>query len=259
MGRHTNGQQAAPAFGDWRARMALRGGPVTHMMARAGWLVFGVLCAVLMVGVAVLYAANPGEQGADNSMGANFVGGMVVFVPIGAVIGALLGLPVQAAARSWLRTPTELERRAARAAEEHATRFVADGLRPSGWWTGAYERCAKSVTAFHAVVGTVRDGAGREWFTTIGDTLDLELAEALRLARLGESLAPEVPDGTRLTGAALEVADLLRAAERSFAETTERAASIALDLRDETDFVRVRAQLEMLAAQAPHLRAQGPS
>ncbi|MCT2584108.1 hypothetical protein [Actinophytocola gossypii] len=257
MGRHANGEQAAPAFGDWRARMALRGGPVTHMIARAGWGVFAVLCAVLMVGVAVLYAANPGENGADNSTGANFIGGMIAFVPIGAAIGALLGLPAQFAVRSWLRTPTELERRAARAAEEHATRFVADGLRASGWWAGAYERCAKSVTAFHAVVGTLRHGAGQDWFTGIGDTLDLELAEALRLARLGEGLAPDVSNGARLTGAALEAADLLRAAERSFAETTERAASIALDLRDETDFVRVRAQLEMLAAQAPHLRAEG--
>ncbi|HEX2134164.1 MAG TPA: hypothetical protein VHH15_21690 [Actinophytocola sp.] len=243
-----------PALGDWRARMALRGGPVTHVIARAGWLVFAVLCAVVMVGVAALYAANPGEHGADNSTSANFVGGLVIFIPIGAAIGSLLGLPAQFAARSWPRTPTDLERRAARAAQEHATRYATTGLRPSGRWARAYERCATSVTAYHAVVGTVREGAGRDWFTGIGETLDLELAEALRLARLGESLAPEA---TELDGAALECADLLRAAETSFAETTERAASIALDLRDDADFVRVGAQLEMLAAQAPHLRAEG--
>ncbi|WP_147263933.1 hypothetical protein [Prauserella sp. PE36] len=54
-----------------------------------------------------------------------------------------------------------------------------------------------------------------------------------------------------------KVAELLRAAETSFAETTERAAAIALGLRDDSDFVRVRAQLDMLAEQAPNLRAEG--
>jgi hypothetical protein len=47
---------------------------------------------------------------------------------------------------------------------------------------------------------------------------------------------------------------MLGAAEKAFAETTERAATIALDLRDESDFERVRAQLDMLAEQAPQLR-----
>jgi hypothetical protein len=42
---------------------------------------------------------------------------------------------------------------------------------------------------------------------------------------------------------------------KAFAETTERAASIALDLRDDSDFAQVRAQLDMLAEQAPQLRA----
>jgi len=73
-------------------------------------------------------------------------------------------------------------------------------------------------------------------------------------ARLGENL--ELRDG-KLDGTALRVLDRLRAAERSFAETTERAAAIALELRGSSDFVRVRAQLDMLAEQTPHLRDSG--
>ncbi len=232
---------------DWRARMALKGGPISHAIARAGWFVFAMLGALAMVGVAALYAANPGERGADNSTAANFVGGLIVMMPIGAVIGALIGLPAQFAARTWLRNPTEAERRAARAAEP---KLPSHGL--SGRWARSYETCARSVTAYHEIVATLSEGAGRDWLAGIGKTLDEELAESLRLARLGESLDPG--DG-ELDGTARRVLDRLREAEKSFAETTERAASIALELRDESDFVRVRAQLDMLAEQTPHLRA----
>lgn len=229
--------------------MALKGGPISHAIARAGWFVFAMLGALAMVGVAVLYAANPGERAADNSVAANFVGGLIVMAPIGAVVGALIGLPAQFAARTWLRNPTEAERRAARAAQP---RLPSHGLRASGRWARSYEICERSVAAYHEVVATLSHGAGRDWLAGIGGTLDEELAESLRLARLGESLEPD--DG-ELDGTALRVLDRLRDAERSFAETTERAAAIALELRDESDFVRVRAQLDMLAEQTPHLRA----
>lgn len=226
--------------------MAQRGGPVTHAIARAGWAVFGMLGALPMVVVAVLYMSDPSADAADNSAVANLVGGLVVFVPIGAAVGGLLGLLAQFAARSWLRAPTPAERRAAR---------EVTGLRPSGRWMRSYKTCAEAVTSFHAIVATLPAGAGRDWLTDIGTTLDDELSEALRLAKLGESLHPE--GRRRMSETASKVADLLSDAERSFAETTQRAAAIALDLRDESDFVRVRAQLDMLAEQTPHLRAEG--
>jgi hypothetical protein len=231
---------------DWRARMAVRGGPLSHAIARAGWLVFAMLGALVMVGVAVLYAANPTARAVDNGVAANFVGAVIVMAPIGAAVGALLGLPAQFAARAWLRNPTDAERRSAREA------IPAHGLRASGRWARSYETCAREVTAYHEIVATLPDGAGRDWLAGIGETLDDELSESLRLARLGESLEP---DGGELDGTALRVLDRLRTAEKSFAETTERAAAIALELRDESDFVRVRAQLDMLAEQTPHLRA----
>ncbi len=239
-------------YGNWRARMAVRGGSVSHSLARAGWLVLGILGTALMVLVAYLYASDPGPAGANNGFAANFVAGLIVMLPIGALLGGLLGLPVQFATRAWLRTPTRAERRAARAVApaEPAYAPPAHTLRKGGRWARAYENCARSVGAFHAVVATLPEGAGRAWFDQIGATLDGELAEALRLARLGEGLAPDGPP----TGTALTVTDMLGAAQKAFAETTERAATIALDMRDESDFDRVRAQLDMLAEQAPQLR-----
>jgi hypothetical protein len=234
-------------YDDWRRRMAVRGGAVSHSLARAGWLVAGMLGAFAMVVVALLYASNPGADAADNGFAANLVGALIVMLPIGAVLGGLLGLPVQFATRAWLCTPTRAERRAAR---EVPRPVPEHGLRPGGRWARTYENCARSVAAFHAAVATLRPGAGRDWFDQIGTTLDDELAEALRLARLGEGLTP---DGEP-RDSALTVADLLGAAEKAFAETAERAAAIALDMRDEPDFGRVRAQLDMLAEQAPQLR-----
>lgn len=237
---------------DWRGRMALRGGPVSHALARAGWLVFAILGAVAMMVVSVFFAAGPDPE---NSAAANLVGALIVLTPIGSAIGALVGLPVQFAARSWLRNPTAAERRAARAAYAEATaRLPAHDLRPHGRWARFYEACGRSVATYHEIVATLADGAGRDWLAGIGTTLDAELAEALRLARLGESLEPD--DGTAAGETVYLVLERLRAAKTSFAETTERAAKIALDLRDNSDFVQVRAQLDMLAEQAPQLRAK---
>jgi hypothetical protein len=105
---------------------------------------------------------------------------------------------------------------------------------------------------------------GKDWFADIGETLNGELAEALRLAQLGESLEPDDPDNTadpddtadttETSETARRVLEQLQAAETAFAETTDRAATVALDLRHESDFVRVRTQLDVLAEQAPQLR-----
>jgi hypothetical protein len=237
---------------EWRARMAVRGGRFSHLLARAGWLLGAGLGAIAMIIVAVIFAADPGE--ADLSASEAFIGGFIVFTPIGAVMGALVGLPAQFAARAWLRDPTPDELRATALAKLAARRKIlpAHGLQPLGRWARFYESCARSVAAYHAVVDTVPEGAGRDWLADIGKTLDDELDEALRLSKLGESLEPA--DLTEPGETAYRVLERLRAAKKSFDETTERAAAIALDLRDDSDFVRVRAQLDMLAEQAPRLR-----
>jgi hypothetical protein len=212
-------------------------GRIAQTLARSGWLLFAALGALVMVVSAVTWAADPAERG-DDPFAAMLIGGLVVFVPIGAIVGALVGLPIQFAARALLRPAT-------------GPSNPSHGLAPGGLWAEAYEACARSVAAFHTIAAAVSSAAGRDWLAGIGETLDDELAEALRLARIGESLAPEgEPAGTALT-----VHEMLVTAVKAFAETTDRAAVIALDLREGSDFAQVRAQLDMLAEQAPQLRA----
>lgn len=255
MSRHAKGEDTGQPGGvpAWQAGMRVRGGRVTHTVARAGWLAFAMVGAAIGVAVAAIYAASPGEHGADNSPAANFVGGMILFVPIGAVVFGLLGLAMQFTARAWLRTaPPKISRRERRA-QVLAERLDEAGLRPSSTWARHYESCARSVMSFHDIVNGMAGGAARDWFTDVGSTLDSELAEALRLARLGDSL--ETSGDGQLSPTASRTHELLKEAVTSFARTTDRAAGIALDLRDDSDFVRVRAQLDMLAQQAPQLRA----
>lgn len=249
MTRHQAGR-----FDDWRARMAVRGGPLTHAVARAGWAALAVVGVVVMTVVAMVWAINPSEEATDNGPAANFMGAFILGVPFGAVVFGLIGVAVQYAARSWLRTPTAAERDAARAAQRPASPYTDDGLLAGGRWAQSYERCAASLRSFHTVVTTLPDGPGRNWLTDVGSTLDDELREALRLAKLGDGLAP---DGHAIAGTPRRIADLLTSAERSFAQTADRAAAIALDLRKDTGFEAVRAQLDTLAAQTPHLRASG--
>lgn len=214
-------------------------GRVTRTLARAGWLLFATLGALAMIVVSVVYAADPAARDGDPAA-ATLIGALIVFMPIGAVLGTLVGLPAQFVARAVLRS----RERAVPAAPPRL-------LAPGGRWSDAYETCARSVRAFHTVTETVSPGAARDWFVRIGETLDGELTEALRLARIGESLAPDgEPAGTALTAA-----DMLATAAKTFAETTDRAAAIALELHDGSDFAQVQAQLDMLAEQAPQLRA----
>jgi hypothetical protein len=240
--------------GDGREQARLPGSGAPSESARKTWVAFAVLGVVVTILVAVLNTVSPGY--------------LIVLLPAGAALGGFVGFWVQLVGQAWLgnppaATPANLDAgragliqaqlQAARAAADAAaTRAPEHGLQPTSRWARAYLACVRSVAAYHAVVGEVPAGTGRDWLADIGTTLDRELAEALRLARLGESLAPEGPGGPSET--ARRVLERLRAAKKSFAETTDRAVAIALDLRAESDFIRVRAQLDLLAEQAPNLR-----
>ena len=227
---------------DDREQRAAGTGPLTQVIAEAGWLVCGILGLVVMVLLAALVSSTP----------VDLLGTLSVLVPLGAAGGALGGTVAQSAARArllGLPAGTGTQRHIA---PETVQPMPGYGLRRHGRWERFYEACARSVATYHEVVDTVSDGPAREWLAGIGATLDAELAEALRLARLGESLEPDDLTGPGET--VYKVLERLRAAKTSFAETTERAAAIALDLRRDSDFVRVRAQLDMLAEQVPQLR-----
>jgi hypothetical protein len=217
---------------------------VTQVLAEAGPLVCGLLGLV----VTVLFSAVV----VGGSAGA-LLGLLAVLGPVGAVGGVVGGLRAQHAARERLLAPARRP-----VGEIDSTGWIAlpvHDLRPHGRWARFYEACHRSVSRYHGIVATVAPGPGRDWLARIGETLDAELAEALRLARLGQSLEPDELTGPGET--VYQVLLRLRAAKESFAETTERAAAIALDLRQDSDFVHVRAQLDMLAEQVPQLRELG--
>lgn len=240
--------------GDGREQARPPGSGAPSASARKTWIAFAVLGVVVTILIAALSAAAP-----------NY---LILLIPAGAALGGFVGFWVQLIGQAWLGNspaakPANLDAgranviqaqlQTARAAADAATTRAPDhGLHPTGRWAQAYLACVRSVAAYHAVIGEVPAGTGRDWLAKIGGTLDRELAEALRLARLGENLEPNGPGEPSET--AQRVLELLRAAEKSFAETTNRAVAIALDLRAESDFVRVRAQLDLLAEQAPHLR-----
>lgn len=220
-------------------RSPARAGRATEVLAEAGRFVCGILGLVMMAFLAGLVGGS----------GVALLAWMAVLVPIGVVGGVVAGNAAQLAAQNRLLALPAAPARVAIPA------IPAYGLRRDGRWERFYEACARSVARYHDVVATVPHGAGRNWLADIGATLDAELAEALRLAQLGESLEPD--ELTTPGETVYKVLERLRSAKHSFAETTERAAAIALDLRRESDFVHVRAQLDTLAEQVPQLRATG--
>lgn len=244
---------APPPGGDWRRRMAVRGGRVSHTLAAQGWLVFllvGVGVGLLVGGlIGLTDVPEPGDPGLGVRLVASAIVG-VIFCAVPSVL--FVGLPVQALARSYLRSASPEELQAMQQAVAAAPAGLPDGLVPGSRWARAYSGCVESVTAFHGVVRTVPDGPAKDWLRDIGTRLDTELAEALRMARLGENVEAGAPGAAvaRSVGARLEVA------RAGFHDTTEHAAAIALDLRTDTGLEAVRAQLDQLAAQAPHLRTE---
>lgn len=122
----------------------------------------------------------------------------------------------------------------------------------SGDWAGRYQRCRTAVRKFHAIVDATAPSTGRDWMRSIAVDLTGELDEVLRLVRYGVVLAPApTPDADPT---ALELARRLDEAETAFEETVSHAGRIAVELTDQVDFERIRAELTMLAEQAPRLR-----
>ncbi|MBA0128129.1 hypothetical protein H0B56_21500 [Haloechinothrix sp. YIM 98757] len=236
---------------DWRDRTSVKGGPLVHGLARAGWGAGAVVGAAVVPGAVVLGGALGGT-----GIGAALLV-LAVLLVAGAVPGAALGALAQQGARSWLCAPTEQEQRSARARSAHAERLDASDLDDSSRWGRHYQACAASVHAFHELVRTVPAGRSRDWLADIGERLDGELAEALRLARLGQQLDSGVSQHEEQAATPERIVERLRAAEADFAATVERASAIALESTGDSDFQHLHAELDMLAEQAPRLRLPG--
>jgi len=247
--RTGNGTQSG-GQSQWQAGMQVRGGRVTHTLARVGWLVFGAAGIVLGGVVAVVFGLN--EDDPDYGFAAAFLGGLILFVPICTVFTVLIGLGAQFGTRAWLRTAPPVVSQQQREQQELAAQLADAGVRPDSRWGQHYANCLRAVSGFHDLVRELPDNAAGDWFADIGRTLDGQLAEALRLAKLGESLTAGSA-GRNPSPTAVRIDQSLHAAVNAFNRTMERAASIALELHGEADFTRIRSQLDMLQQQAPQL------
>lgn len=236
---------------EWRAGMRTRGGRVTHTIARAGWMIFGGVGAALGVVLGVMFGV--AEDDPDSGFVGMFIGGMIIFVPICAVVFVLVGFGAQFGLRAWLRTAPPVVSEEERKDDEMAAQVDEAGLRAESRWAEHYEHCLRSVAGFHDIVAALPADAAGEWFDDIGQKLDNQLAEALRLAKLGDSLEESNNSEQQLSPTAVRIDESLQTAMDAFAQTTERAASIALELHGDADFTRVRSQLDMLHQQAPQL------
>src|SRR5699024_2725548 len=142
---------------------------------------------------------------------------------------------------------------------EQKARTLADrvdeaGVRPASRWAQHYERCVRAVTGYHEIVCELPGGATKVWFEEVGQAWDEDLAEARQLARLGDSLEKSSNPEIGLSPAGSQAEEQLQAAVTAFEQTTAHAGQIVLNLRDESDFTHVQAQLDVLAKQTPQLR-----
>lgn len=166
----------------------------------------------------------------------NLVTGVVIVV-VGSVLGAAVGRRLGGfiAARSL----------------ESSSRWP-DRHRRSEW-SRVLETCEDAVRRYHQVVDATVDGPVRDWLANVADDLEEELDEAVRLARLGHATAPD--GDTEASETTQLIMARLTEAEQSFMETVNRATKIALSATADTEFEQIRAHLELLRAEAPHLRS----
>jgi len=247
----TGDDGGAAQLPQWRMGMRVRGGRITHTIARVGWVVFGAVGIVLAGAFAVLFGVTDDDP--EIGFAPTVIGGMIVFLPLCVVPATLVGLGAQYGARAWLRTAPRVVSQRDRDEQELAAQLDEAGLHGGTRWARHYTRCLRAVGGFHDIIDELPEGAASDWFGDIGERLDEQLAEALRLAKLGQSLTQSTAPRRQLSPTAARVDQSLQQAGKAFDRTTERAANISLDLHGAADFTRVRAQLDMLQQQAPQL------
>lgn len=170
----------------------------------------------------------------DQDLGKTIAGGLMILALAtlaGGIVGAWIG--------RYLAAGTD--------------RRAVQPLRYNNDWSRVLDRCRKAVARYHDVVDATAEGPTRDWLASVADELDEELVEAVRLARFGQANAPDGDHRSNAT--AREIMDRLTEAERSFDETVKRATKIALTTTADTEFEQIRAQLEILRSEAPHLRS----
>jgi hypothetical protein len=129
---------------------------------------------------------------------------------------------------------------------------------PTGLWKRQVHRCAASVARFHGIVAASPAGPARDWLAGIGRQLDVDLEAVRRLAALAQSIEPRARIRARQP-AAKRVAARLATAVDGFRAVENRAADIAVQLALDPSYDSVRAQLDVLEQQVPHLARAQPA
>src|SRR5699024_11027605 len=174
----TGDDGGAAQLPQWRMGMRVRGGRITHTIARVGWVVFGAVGIVLAGAFAVLFGVTDDDP--EIGVAPTVIGGMIVFLPLCVVPATLVGLGAQYGARAWLRTAPRVVSQRDRDEQELAAQLDEAGLHGGTRWARHYTRCLRAVGGFHDIIDELPEGAASDWFGDIGERLDEQLAEALR-------------------------------------------------------------------------------
>lgn len=223
-------------------------------VARVGWPLGAVIGALVALALLVVSALR------DPTVETGEIVVTVMFaLPIGAAPGAAIGgLMALVARRMRTPQPTVVEQAAEEPEPDDEPKLDLTTTPPTELWglrdetfAGYYQRCWRSTLQIRDLTDTLAGGPAQDWMRDILADLERELHEVLRLARYGSILA----GGHSSDEPTLQrISDMLIEAEEAFVASARRASSIAVDLAAGYDLTGIRAQLDVLAKQAPHLR-----
>ncbi|MEU4739428.1 hypothetical protein AB0G02_03045 [Actinosynnema sp. NPDC023658] len=190
-----------------------------------------LMTALFMFGLAL--PSSPGNE-TGVSLAASFIASGMLGVVMGGVPGTLVGLVVGAVRRRprpVLLPPPPV--------------FVPPPPHPvNDRWSAMVGRCELAVRRVHGAVGTVPPSPSREWLERIAGQFAGELSNVRRTADLGRALGAEQNH---------PVTERLAAAVRDFTSFEDEVGRVALQLLNQASLDTVRAHLEVLEQQLPHL------
>ncbi|GAB2995596.1 hypothetical protein [Saccharothrix stipae] len=111
-------------------------------------------------------------------------------------------------------------------------------------WSAMVGRCELAVRRVYAAVATVPTSPARDWLERIAAQFAGELGDVRRIADLGRALGADQHH---------PVTERLNVAVRDFTAFEDEVGRVALQLLDQTSLDAVRAHLEVLEQQLPHL------
>lgn len=225
------------------------------IIGRTGWSLGATIGALVFAVFGVIAGLTDHDPG--NGLGETILDWLAGVIPAGIGFGVVIGGLAQWTARKLPDRPTKAAVTGTAPADDTPPLATSpedtEGL-DGGTYAAYYRRCWESVSRFRDIANTVPAGPAQDWLLQLAADLELELREALRLARYGSILAPVSRGRTDTT--LRRITDRLTEAERAFAGTVRRASDIAINLTEEHDFVAIRAQLDVLSKEAPHLRSK---